>query len=260
MTLKHKLTSSDMQKIIDDANEKLVDCFKHRDIIGGQVFKLLELNSRVLYYPLEDDDVWGFMERINNQVFVCINTSIPYDKQVFVAAHELYHIWFNDKNAQELILSTNLEGCVGDDVDINELKANRFAAEFLAATKVLEQEMLRYGICKHRVTTKEVLLLCDIFTLPYKTMVRRLLEIDAINEEKFDELFFVLPEEIRKWRTILGIALPVKEDHIALDNLIEKSLELYEKNLISYERLEYLLSFAKCSPKDVGIVNSEYTD
>lgn len=249
----NNLSEDDVKQLVLDAEKKLIEYSKYEDIIGDQIFKLLELNSRVLYYPLDDEDIWGFMERIQNKIFVCINTSIPYDKQVFAAAHELYHIWFNNINGQELILSSNLEDQNNNEVEVNELKANRFAAEFLARKDLLIQEMIRYNISRQKVTIKEVLHLGDIFTLPYKTMVRRLNEIGVIKESEFNTLMSVSLDEIVKVRTILGISLPIKENHIALDNLVEKAVELYEHQLISYEKFEHLLNFANLVPEDVGI-------
>ena len=259
MGINKKLTESDICKIIVDANAQLSKNAKHRDIIVDQVFKLLEQNCRVLYYPLEDDDVWGFTERIKGQLFVCINTSIPYEKQIFAAAHELYHIWFDEKNTQEVLLSSNLEETATYDIDINELKANRFAAEFLAESKLLEHEMAKYGVIKSRITIKEILLLCDIFTIPYKTMVKRLYEVNTIDQVTLSELLSISEKDISVGNRILGITAPYKQDYIRLDNLIELSVDLYDKNLISYEKLDYLLSFAGISPGDVGIVREIYT-
>ena len=259
MRINNKLTESDVSKIIVDANMQLSKNGKHKDIIGDQVFKLLEQYCRVLYYPLEDDDIWGFTERIKGQLFVCINTSIPYEKQIFAAAHELYHIWFDDKSAQEVILSSNLEETKSEEIDINELKANRFAAEFLAESKLLEQEMARFGIGKNKITLKDVLQLCDIFTIPYKTMVRRLFEIKSIDYNSFTELLSASEKDISVGNKILGITAPYKQDYIRLDNLIEKSVELYDRNLITYEKLDYLLSFASISPEDIGVKKSNYT-
>jgi len=208
---------------------------------------------------LEDEDIWGFTERIKGQLFVCINTSIPYEKQIFAAAHELYHIWFDKKSAHEVILSSNLEETESGNIDINELKANRFAAEFLAETKLLEHEIARYGIATSEISIKDVLKLCDIFTIPYKTMVKRLYEICIIDSSTLTELLSVTEEEIAVWNKILGITAPFKQHYIRLDNLIEQSVELYRCNLISYEKLDYLLGFSGVSPSEVDIFKSVHT-
>jgi len=258
MNLSNKLTDSDIKDIVYNVNEKLDECFKRNDIIGSQVFKLLELNSRVLYYPLADDDIWGFIERIEGKLYACINTSIPYEKQIFAAAHELYHIWFDGENVQEVILSSNLESVDVSSIELNEQKANRFAAEFLAETNLLEQEMSRYKINKTSISTKEILLLCDVFTLPYKTIAKRMHEIGAIDIDRLSVLLATPTEEIEKWKTILGIKTPIKQDYIQLDNLVEKSIELYNKGMITYDKLDYLLGLANLSPDRVGITQIEY--
>jgi len=258
MNLSNKLTDSDVKRIVTDANVKLDEHFKRNDIIGRQVFKLLELNSRVLYYPLADDDVWGFIEYIDDKLFVCINTSIPYEKQIFAAAHELYHIWFDGENAQEVILSSNLESADIESIELNEQKANRFAAEFLAETDLLKQEMSRYKISEKNISVKEILQLCDVFTLPYKTIVKRMHEINAIDVDRLNILLATPPEEIEKWKTILGVTTPINQDYILLDNLVEKSIELYYKGMITYDKLEYLLGFATLTPERVGINKTEY--
>ena len=258
MNLSNKLTDSDVKRIVTDANVKLDDHFKRNDIIGRQVFKLLELNSRVLYYPLADDDVWGFIEYIDDKLFVCINTSIPYEKQIFAAAHELYHIWFDGENAQEVILSSNLESADIESIELNEQKANRFAAEFLAETDLLKQEMSRYKISEKNISVKEILQLCDVFTLPYKTIVKRMHEINAIDVDRLNILLATPPEEIEKWKTILGVTTPIIQDYILLDNLVEKSIELYNRGMITYDKLEYLLGFATLTPERVGINKTEY--
>lgn len=234
------------------ARQKHNEYNKLNDVIGSQIFNILEYNSRVLYYPLEDDDVWGFAEKIKGQSFVCINTSIPYDKQVFVAAHELYHLWFNGE--EELILSSSLEAEeTSYQINENELKANRFAAEFLVEENLLRQEMKTYDISKDNISIKEILRLSTLFLVPYKTMVRRLKEIKIFNKTSYEKFSSVSKEEIEMWRTRLSIRLPVRENKIGLDNLVDKAMELYEKKLITIEKLEYLLSFADLSIEQLGI-------
>ena len=131
-----QLNNKEIASIREMVQEKLALYHKENDVIGGQIFNILENESRVLYYPLEDQEVWGFSESIKEESFVCINTSISYDKQVFAAAHELYHVWSNQIG--EVILSHNLE----DTADSKEeMKASRFAAEFLVSEELLHQEM-----------------------------------------------------------------------------------------------------------------------
>ena len=96
----NELNEVDINEIKKFAREKLGSCRKGNDIIGTQIFSILSLYARVIYYPLGKDAPWGFTrisgsrnDALLDKPFVAINSSIPFDCQVFAAAHELYHIW-----------------------------------------------------------------------------------------------------------------------------------------------------------------------
>lgn len=236
------------------AADKLFDLRKENDILGEQVFDILAQYCRVLYYPLEDDDVWGFFEKVNGERFVCINTSIDIDKQVFVAAHELYHIWYDD--GKKLILAEDLEERTID-VPIDELKANRFAAEFLVPESLLKREIDLKKINEKTIKVPDIVRLARVFLVPYRTMVKRLYEIRVIDEDKRNRLLTVLETEVAILRRRLGLDLIERSKKISLANLIDNALSAYEKQLITRERLEYLLSLAKAAPEEVGVSAEE---
>ena len=155
-----KLNKRDIQIIQRLAREKLIEYCKLNDVIGTGVFSILEKDNKVLYYPLEDQQVWGFSEIIKGKSFVCINTSLPYDKQVFAAAHELYHVWFGSSG--EIMISKDSQE--PDSEEEIELYANRFAAEFLVNEELLRQEMKVFDIDKDSLGTKEIVKLANLFT------------------------------------------------------------------------------------------------
>jgi Zn-dependent peptidase ImmA (M78 family) len=249
------------KKIVDEirvcVHQKLTEYNKLNDVLGEYIFYILERNSRVLYYPLNDDDVWGFLENKNGHTFICINTSIPYEKQIFVAAHELYHLWYN--HGEELILSSCLEETSDDSITQNELKANRFAAEFLVPEILLLQEMNTYSLTSGNLGIKEVLKLSHIFLIPYKTMVKRLFEIGKLGKKQFYSFMEISEDQITIWRRRLGLELSERENKISLDNLLDKAMDAFERKLITREKLEYLLSFTNTTPEQFGILpDKEY--
>lgn len=248
----NQLNKIEIASIQEMVREKLTLYHKEYDVIGGQIFNILENESRVLYYPLEDQEVWGFSETIKDESFVCINTSIPYDKQVFAAAHELYHVWSNQIG--EVILSHNLED-VADSKD--EMKASRFVAEFLVSEKLLNQEMKIYAISSETITEKEVVQLAYLFLVPYKTMVKRFFELGLISNEKYQKFMSLTSEDVEILRKRLSISLPIRENKIGLNTLVDQAMDLYERKLITLEKLEYELSFADLSLKDMGITIEE---
>jgi len=241
----------------EQANGKLAFFNKQNDILGEQVFEILNQNCRILFYPLEDEDVWGFFERIHGKSFVCINTSIDFDKQVFTAAHELYHLWFNHE--QELILASELEERTTN-IPKPELMANRFAAEFLVPELLLRQEIRQRKIDEEKIDEYTVVRLARVFLVPYRTMVKRLAEIQMISAAQCRE-FLLLPEKkVFRIRKRLGIDLIERSNKISLDNLIDNALSVYEQGQISRAKLEYLLAFANTSPAEMGIPDEERLD
>ncbi len=255
----NELNELEVNIIKQYARAKLGECRKSSDIIGTQIFSILSLFARVIYYPLGKDAPWGFT-RISGskndaklkKPFVAINTSIPLDCQVFAAAHELYHIWY-EQNPDVLpadLLSEREES-------INEKKANRFAAEFLVDELLLKQEMALYDITD--ITVKSILQLCELFVVPYRTMAKRLREIDLIKAAELKRFLDEPEEEITKYRKMYSFVLKEADERIVMDNLSELAVEAYEEGYIAFEKLEYLLELSNLTPAELGIENkSDY--
>lgn len=250
-----ELTEAELTEVKENAAAKLGICKKQNDIIGQQIFSILSLYARVIYYPLGKDAVWGFT-RIKgstdgvkgNKPFVAINSSIPYDCQIFAAAHELYHIWFENK--VDVIPANIIDETINDR---NELKANRFAAEFLVDEELLLKEIRIYSIDCAKISLKDILRLANLFSVPYRTMVKRLYEIGSISKQKRVEYLDIKEEEISAARKRYAIAIPEPDNRIAIDNLTDLAVDAYEKRLITFEKLEYLLHLSNLTPSEVGI-------
>lgn len=247
------LSEIDVNEIKEFAREKLGRCRKGNDIIGTQVFSILSLHARVIYYPLGKDAPWGFTRISGSQndasldkPFVAINSSIPVDCQIFAAAHELYHIWYEqnpDVLPSDLLNSSNQA--------INEKKANRFAAEFLVDEQLLKQEIDIYKIKKYNI--KSILQLASLFSVPYRTMVKRLFEISVISGAEADVFLSETEDSIEQYKKRYSIPIMNADERVAIDNLVELAVNAYEKGLISFEKLEYLLEMSRLTPEDLGI-------
>lgn len=254
-----ELTEAEALKVKDYAASKLGVCRKMNDIIGTQIFQILSLHARVIYYPLGKESVWGFT-RIkgargggqSQKPFVVINSSIPIDCQVFAAAHELYHIWEDDK--VDVVPAYVMDDETGDR---NELKANRFAAEFLVEEELLIKELRTYGIASDNVSLKDILILSELFCVPYRTMVKRLFEIGFITKTDRNRFLNASEQEVMIARKRYALSIPKGDEKIAIDNLTELAVDAYENKRITFEKLEYLLDISNLKPVDVGIAESE---
>ena len=58
--MRKELNETEIKDIKDHASEKLGKCRKTNDIIGSQIFSILGLYARVIYYPFGKDAPWGF--------------------------------------------------------------------------------------------------------------------------------------------------------------------------------------------------------
>lgn len=247
------LNDFEIEEVKRQAREKLGACRKSNDIIGVQIFSILGLHARVIYYPLGQEAPWGFT-RISGsknyaaleKPFVAINTSIPIDCQVFAAAHELYHIWY-EKNP-DILPSDLLDE---EDKKLNEKKANRFAAEFLIDEIMLRQEIEIYKIKK--ITIKSILQLANLFTVSYRAMVKRLNEIGVIGEDELKKYLLESDDSIQKYKKRYALTSPESDGRIVMDNLTELAVNAFESNLVTYEKLEYLLGLCGLKPDDLGI-------
>lgn len=253
----HKgLTSVEIEEVKNQALEKLGLCRKSNDIIGTQIFSILGNYARVIYYPFGEKAPWGFT-RISGskndsglgKPFVAINTSIPVPCQVFAAAHELYHLWYEQ---QADVLPPDLLD--EDEKEANEKKANRFAAEFLVNENMLRQEIETYKLKKFSIKT--ILQLADLFVFPYRAMVKRLHEIGLIRDEERERYLTESEETIRQYKKRYGFSLGEADNRIVVDNLAELSSSAYEAGLITFEKLEYLLRLCDLKPQDLGIIKT----
>ena len=252
--MRKELNDIEIEDVKNQAWEKLGLCRKSNDIIGTQIFSILGIYARVIYYPFGENAPWGFT-RISGsrndsgleKPFVAINTSIPVPCKVFAAAHELYHIWYEQYPD---VLPSNLldEG----EKETSEKRANRFAAEFLVNESMLRQEIETYKLKKHSIKT--ILQLADLFVVPYQAMVKRLQETGFIKDEECKKYLAESNETIQQYRKRYGFSLGQADNRIVVDNLAELSVNAYEARLISFEKLEYLLRLCGLKPQDLGII------
>lgn len=147
-------------------------------IIQDEIFRLIEdiEGLDLLLFPIEDDELCGFICNYKGQNFMYINTYLPYEKQIFAAAHELYH---HQKNGTKELLHTDT---IEESEELEDRKANLFAALLLAPDKALQRQLELLKVTKSSdITELKIVKLMNIFAVPYKTMVLRLYEIDLID-------------------------------------------------------------------------------
>lgn len=259
------LSPKEFEDIEGKVRAKLGEKFKTHRILGAEVLDLVQQEATLLKYPIKDNELCAFVCKKKGRTFVYINSFIPREKQVFAAAHELYHIWYDQHklNQTELLKDQVIEN---NTEDINELKANLFAALLLVPTEVLTIELKARGIQKDSIKIEDIVRLMALFYVPFKTIVRRLYEIDFINEDKMVE-FLSIPDRdpksgvmlVRK-RLQLNDSTQDSTNEIFFKDMVENAISAYNEGKISEGKLRNILALVNESPETMHILETRSED
>lgn len=259
------LSPQEFNEIEAKVRAKLGEKLKTHRVLREEVLDLIQQEATLLKYPIRDNELCAFVCRKKGRVFVYINTFIPREKQVFAAAHELYHIWYDqDKlNQTEMLNDQVLEN---DTDDINELKANLFAALLLVPTEVLTNELKTRGLQKNSLKVEDIVRLMALFYVPFKTIVRRLFEMEWMDERMMRE-FLTVPDRdpqagvmlVRK-RLQLNDSTQDRTNDVFFEGLVEDAISAYSHELINERKLRNILSLVNESPETMRIIESGEED
>ena len=159
--------------------------------IGIGVFDLLRKRSKLVFYPLENEENDAFLlegmpsgdGKVN---FVFINTAKTIEKQVFAAAHELGHL-LDVPGAIRMGHRTE---------DLDERIVNRFAAELLMPEHDFKDAFLRESMGKvndNTITFRDfaaiLVHMMDRYSVPYDAALLRSREVGLISEDAARDSF-----------------------------------------------------------------------
>ncbi len=226
--------------------------YNKNNIVQDDIFNILEnyvnrheVSFELLRYPVRDAELCACTFIRQGRMFVMINSAIPLAKQIFAAAHELYHIYcyFEEKDFSLLQSGSILESDVIEDEakELEDMEANAFAALLLAPKDRLEEQSDVYHLSYENVSVQVVLKIMDIFAIPYKAAVLRLFEEQKINIKTAKKLLQISNDEICRQIEVTGKALrwqKIPRDLIRFGSLSEKMYELEQRESIRTERLE----------------------
>lgn len=163
--------------------------------IANDIFSLLDRQDIFLVeYPVHSDKETGFDASLTcfvssgkEMYFLGLNTSNPFDKQIFGIAHELYHY-----------LTNTIDLCdtqIDEEKTLVEIKADRFAAELLLPLTSLRSIILsefKTSSLENITNSRLLRFICRLqyeWWLPYRSIVKRLSEENFISDLQFNELY-----------------------------------------------------------------------
>lgn len=199
--LEQSLYKKDIKRFekIVDASKEFFGAYCGNSILGVSIFSIIENYARkkeigleILRYPFHDEELWAFTFVKKGIIFLCINSELAMCKQIFAAAHELYHIrcYAEGTDIDTIYTGSVLESKVVNEVAMTQedLEANAFAGLLLMPDRLVREQIALYGIKRDSVKVDDILTLMEVFALPYKAVVLRLFEEHIITEYKAREL------------------------------------------------------------------------
>jgi len=223
-------------------------------VLQDGIFRIIENMEEIdlLLFPVKDDNLCGFICEYKGELFIYINTYLTLAKQIFSAAHEIYH--FINNGQKELLQSKIIEETEEEKLEIEESKANLFAALLLVPEDSLKTELDLLNVkTAGDLNTLKLIKLMDTFAVPYKTIVLRLFEIELLNER-----------ETKKWLSIPdrdkneGILYQIKKHKIG-ERWQKRTCEVKYSNLkaLIYDNDELELLPEKRIKKDLAFIEQD---
>ena len=269
MYRKIKLSDQEIESIRKLTRDKRFSLgFSDDPPIANDIHTILDmLNIILLEYPIEAEGgkpafsavILCSEEGGESLVFIGLNTADYFDKQIFAVAHELYH--FFTKTGMHLSRQD------GPDYDMVEAKANWFAAEFLLPEEVLKRRVFEefksfsLAAIQIKVLLRFIARLHCTWWLPYRSLVKRLWEIQAITEAQYQELYALDERDPKGEYGRIGqstqsdvfIKLNTATKTIGSSpRAIETVLRNFENNLIDEDTFTRILGLFNKSPADYG--------
>lgn len=184
---------------INDLSKNFAGVYCGTTIVRDSIFGIIsnyarkrELSLELLRYPFKDDELWAFTFVKKGTIFLCINAELSMCKQIFAAAHELYHIhcYAEDIDQNTIASGSLLDSKTADDSASTweDLEANAFAGLLLMPDLRMQEQLSLFGINGEDISVDDILVLMDLFALPYKAVVLRLTEAKIVKEGKAEEL------------------------------------------------------------------------
>ena len=226
--------------------------YNGNNIIQDDIFHIMEnyvnrhgMPFELLRYPIADQELCACTFIREQRMFVLVNSAIPLAKQIFASAHELYHIYcFSDENDTDLSERGSILNSMTIDEDVTameDMEANAFAGLLLAPSDRIDEQMRIYGIKRGQISLTDVLMLMEIFAIPYKAIILRLFEEGIITEPEVRRFFTTPQKDVMEQIELCGKAArwqQIPQMPIRLGSLMEKIKIAEDLESVRKERIK----------------------
>lgn len=220
------------------------------------VLDILNEVAIVIRMPHKSEKLSGFTSYVNKHFVVYINSSYTLGHERFTAAHELYHILYDqDILKREKLLSKY------DHIE-SENRANMFAVEFLMPEDGVKDFFLKS--IQRPLQPKHIIRLHNHFQVSYKAMLKRILQLGLCDISEYDFLVdycslenadilgkLTLNEgfDTKLIKPSMTVSIPRRYIDLFIDN--------YKDGFISYAKFSSLLNIIGKTPEEMGYAPPE---
>ena len=178
-----------------------------------------------------DEKISGACFKVDSQQIMFINSKHPKGRQVFTAAHELYHLFYEDAAFTICNLNSN------DEIEKN---ANQFASFLLMPINALYSYKKENNIEKWNLNS---IIDCEqYFQISHEALLYRLKNGSDITFEEFNKFKPNIKNNAQYCGYDSSLYEPYIDKNYTIGNYVRLVEEVYRKDLISNgKREEYLI-------------------
>ena len=221
----------------------------------SDIFDILSESSFLIRKPLDLEELSGFITYFEDHFIVYLNSNFTLGHERYTAAHELYHIIYNED-----ILKREKVFIDKEKYKEEEEKADVFAAEFLMPEDYVKEVFYKIvNVDKDKVEPKHVVRMHNYFKVSYKAMLKRLVQLKLCSPKKYFDLIDIASLEnkeklqalTREEGFSIDLIVPSRVTYIPKEYLIYVKSN-YENGKITYDELKETLAYIDLKPQDLG--------
>lgn len=221
----------------------------------SDIFDILSETSFLIRKPLDLEELSGFITYFEDHLIVYLNSNFTLGHERYTAAHELYHIIYNED-----ILKREKVFIDKEKYKEEEEKADVFAAEFLMPEDYVKEVFYKIvNVDKDKVEPKHVVRMHNYFKVSYKAMLKRLVQLNLCSSKKYFDLIDIASLEnkeklqalTREEGFSIDLIVPSRVTYIPKEYLIYVKSN-YENGKITYDELKETLAYIDLKPQDLG--------
>lgn len=138
-----------------------------------------KLNILTIYRPMSENSFGISIKTSSGKMFMMINSNTTRGRQHFTIAHELYHLFYDEKPIPHIC---------GNGTSETEKNADRFAAALLMPKEGLMGRIPAKEITEKSISLATILKLEHFYSVSRYSLLIRLKELGVIDENRLEEL------------------------------------------------------------------------